>query len=395
LRQHGFSKREIMLRNNIAIAPFILFVFLWGCEKPFDPKLKGSDARKYVINGGVYAGDSLQRLTISQTSAISNPEYLPVSLCQVIITDDRGNSFTMTDVGNGNYQANIDQAYLIPGTAFKVEINTPDGSRLESDYDTLLPVSTIEAVYYEIEVHEGNNPDDLTPGVQFFLDMQGSSNDSRNYRWSVFETYEYHSMYAREWYYDGEVHHIVPPDSSTMYCWRTVKIAEIFTLTTSNLNENAIVSYPLHFVSNRSVRMEYGYSLLVKQYALSNAAYIYWDQMRQNSLQGGSLYETQPLAIKGNMHHLSTTDQEVLGFFGASQVVSRRIFLTNPGLNLDYNSFCSPTILRKGVREIDSRYFPAFLMGDAMTYYPVWLNDECVDCTLMGGVTVKPDFWPY
>jgi hypothetical protein len=384
-----------MLRNNITPLLLILFVFLLGCEKAFDPNIRGSDARKYVVNGGVFAGDSLQTITISQTSAINNPAYIPVSGCQVIITDDRGNSFPMWDAGNGNYQTIIDQGYLISGTAFKVEITTPDGSILESARDTLLTTAEIESVYYELEVHEGNNPDDMTPGVQFFLDMSGSNNDSRNYRWKVYETYEYHSMYAREWYYDGEVHHIVPPDSSTMYCWRTNQIAEIFTLTTSNLIENAIVSYPLHFVNNRSVRMEYGYSLLVKQYSLSNAAYVYWDQMRQNSLQGGNLYETQPLAIKGNMQNLSDTDQEVLGFFGASQVVSQRIFLTNPGLNLDYNSTCSPTGLRIGVREIDPRYFPAFLMGDEMTYYPVWLNDECVDCTLLGGVPFKPDFWPY
>ena len=386
---------EIMLRNNITLALIIFLLSFWGCEKAFDPNIRGSDALKYVINGGVYSGDSLQIISISQTSSISNPQQLPVTGCEVSIEDDRGNTFMLYDAGGGNYQTTIDQAYLTPGIAFKVKITTPDGSRLESAYDTLLTVSEIESVYYEIEVQEGNNPDDKTPGVQFFLDMKGSNNDSRNYRWKVFETYEYKSMYAREWYYDGEVHHIVPPDSSTMYCWRTAQIAEIFTLTTSNLVENAIVSYPLHFVNNRSVRMEYGYSLLVKQYSLSNAAYIYWDQMRQNSIQGGSLYETQPLAIKGNMHHLSDTDQEVLGFFGASQVTTRRIFLTNPGLILDYNSNCSPTALRIGLREIDPRYFPAFLMGDELTYYPVWLNDECVDCTLSCGVTVKPDFWPY
>ena len=383
-----------MHRNNAKLLLFLVFALLFGCEKDFNPDIKGSDASKYVIKGGVFAGADIQTVNISFTTPISDPHYQAVTGCMVSITDDRGNNFVMQDMGNGDYQTSINQELLTIGTAFRLDVSTQDGKLLQSDFDTILSCPEVEAVYFELENHEGNNPLDITRGVQFYLDYKGSSGDSRNIHWELIETYEYHSEYAREWVYDGEVHHIVPPDFSLMYCWRTNQIPEIFTLTTNNLNENAYHKLPLHFVSNRSVRFEYGYSVLVKQFSLTEAAFLYWDQMRQNSLLGGSLYETQPLAVKGNMNDLSDPDQEVLGFFGASQLKTQRIFTTNPGLILDYNTGCSPTILRMGVREIDPSNFPAYLMGDEVSYFPIWLNNECVDCTSRGGVNVKPAFWP-
>ncbi len=383
-----------MHRNNARLIVFLVFALLFSCEKAFNPDIKGSDARKYVINGGVFAGAGIQTVNISSTSPISSPQYQPVSGCLVTIADNRGNNFLLQDMGNGDYQAEIDQEFLTIGTAFRLEVLTQEGKILQSDFDTLTPCPALDSVYFELENQEGNTPQDITRGVQFYLDYKGDNNDSRNIYWVLEETYEYRSLYAREWYYDGEVHHVVPPDSSLMYCWRTNQIPEIFTLTTSNLNENTFQRLPLNFVSNQSVRFEYGYSLLVKQYSLTDAAFNYWDQMRQNSLLGGSLYETQPLAIKGNINDLSDTDQEVLGFFRASQLKNHRIFTTNPGLALDYNSSCSPTVLRIGVIEINPRDYPAYLMGDEVSYWPVWLNDECVDCTSKGGVIVKPDFWP-
>jgi len=383
-----------MHQNKAKLILFLVFALLLGCEKAFDPKIKGSDASKYVINGGVFAGADIQTVHISLTSPISEPQQKPVNGCQVSIVDDRGNNFILQDMGDGDYQASIDQEFLSIGTAFRLDVLTRDGKLLQSDFDTLLACPAVESVYYELEKHEGNNPQDITRGAQFYLDYKGSNTDSRNMHWELVETYEYRSMYAREWVYDGEVHHIVPSDFSLMYCWKTAQISQIFTLTTSNLNENAYSKLPLHFVNNKSVRFEYGYSLLVKQFSLTNAAFNYWDQMRQNSQLGGSLYETQPLAIKGNINNLSDPDQEVLGYFGASQLKTQRIFTTNPGLELEYNSSCSPTALRMGLREIDPSNYPAYLLGDEVSYSLVWLNEECVDCTSRGGINVKPDFWP-
>jgi hypothetical protein len=140
----------------------------------------------------------------------------------------------------------------------------------------------------------------------------------------------------------------------------------------------------------------YGYSLLINQYSMSEAAYSYWDQLRINSSEQGGLYEKQPLSIRGNIHNNTNPDQVVLGFFSASSVKSKRIFVSDiENLALDFTTYCAPDTLRVGgLHSIDPSEYPAFLVGNAFGFLPIQLSQYCVDCMALGGTNIKPDFWP-
>ncbi|MDO9512110.1 MAG: DUF4249 domain-containing protein [Bacteroidales bacterium] len=374
----------------------MLVLMFNACIKPYEPEIQTIDLKKYVINGTISDADALQKLNISMTSAIGDPQYLPITACNVVISDNKGNTFFMDDAGNGNYTTWINQSSFIPGVAFKVDVITPDGTHIVSDFDTLTECPAIDSVYFRVEDIPDNIPGVFTQGIQFYLDLDATSVKSHYFRWEAIETWEYHATYPLEWWYDGVIHHVVPPDYSNMVCWSTRLIPEIYTISTNNLVENKYHMLPLHFVSNRTSRLAYGYSLLIKQFALSELAYIYWDKLRINSDQQGGLYEKQPLAIKGNMHNLSNPESEVLGFFSVASLRTKRLFIHDvPNLPLDYYTYCSPSALWKGLQELTPSRYPAYLMGDALTYYLIELNVECINCTILGGSNVKPDFWPY
>ncbi|HPG33687.1 MAG TPA: DUF4249 domain-containing protein [Lentimicrobium sp.] len=384
-----------MHRNRIGLMLLMLITTMISCIKPYDPEIRSNDERKLVVNGQVTDGDGFQKINITWSSPIESPGYIPVLGCTVTIKDDKGHEFSLSEMGNGDYTTWIDPSLLGAGSKFMLEIFTPDGDKIVSDFDQISACPQVDSVYYEVQQIEGSIPGKYTLGIQFFLDLAGTVTNSRNYRWEVFETWEYHADYPLEWYYDGTVHHVSPPDYSRMVCWRTLQIPNIFTLSTEKLVVNAYKRFPLHFVTNRTSRLMYGYSLLVAQYALSEEAYIYWDQLRINGFEQGGLYEKQPLAIQGNLHNLTHPDKSVLGFFSASSVRTKRIFIQQvPGLPLDFFNGCSPAVMRKGLVEITPRDYPGYLMGDETGYRLVWLNEECVNCLSLGGINIKPDFWP-
>jgi len=368
-----------------------------SCIIPFEPQIDSKDINKYVISGQVSDNSDIQTVLVSKASAIGEPRYLPVSGCSVIINDDKYHSFIMTQSGEGKYTGRIDPKYLFAGASFKVKIVTPEGTMLESDFDTMVECPVIDKLYYNIIEVSGVDLTVINQHMQFYVDINAQNYKSRYFKWDVIETYEYHSEYPREWFYDGSVHHIIPPDSSRMVCWLTEADKNIYTLSTENLVENKYIKFPLHYVSNHTPNLVYGYSILINQYALSEAAYSYWDNMRINSADMGGLYEKQPLSITGNLHNLTDPDQEVLGFFTAALCSSQRLFFMNiEGMKIDFPGFCFPWApTRGGFLEINPGEYPAFLMGDTATYYMVVLPDECVDCMTLGGTNIKPDFWPY
>lgn len=331
-------------------------------------------------------------------SSVSDPQYLPVSGCWVRISDDKKNQFVMQEslTEPGVYRAYIGSQYLAVGKSFKVDIITPDGTGIESDYDRIPPCPEVGEVYYELDEIISEFTGQPEKGIRFYTDLDAGNLESHFFKWNVTETWEYRVDYPREWYYDGTVHHIYPPDYSRKVCWLTQKIKEIYTLSTSNLDVNRYTGFPLNFASSISSRLIYGYSLLIEQSALSEEAYSYWDQMRINSTGLGGLYEKQPLSITGNLHSTTDPDKKVLGFFGASSVKSKRIFISNvPGLVIEFVGYCTPSLLRNGLKEIRPDDYPAWLMGNEDTYYMVLLSDDCVDCLYYGGTNIKPDFWPY
>jgi hypothetical protein len=135
--------------------------------------------------------------------------------------------------------------------------------------------------------------------------------------------------------------------------------------------------------------------MLVKQIALSEEAYNYWEQLRVNSTQEGGLYEKQPLAIAGNLKNVNDPDRPVLGYFYAVAESTRRYFYSNIAeITLNFNDYCQEDPLgRMGWREYGPRDYPVYYYFNGLAILRI-LSDECIECQLQGGTTQKPEFWP-
>ena len=386
-----------MMRNNHwkYILPLLL---LSSCIKPYTPKLDDNAVAKYVVQGMVSSVEGYQSATVSQTSSTDLAIYQPISGCELTISDDQGNTFQLEEYDEGAYRVWMNQTELVPGRSYMLTVKTPKGEILSSDFDEMPPgPDELESLYWEVTSIQTDDPDYIRYGVQFYTDFEAGQEDGEFYRWKCTETYEYHSEYPLEFYYSyNGVNQVSPPDSSKMVCYRTAVDEGIFTLSTLNLASPSFQKFPLNFVQNTTKRLEIMYSLIVEQQALSLEAFNYWDKLKINLDQSGGLYTSQPIAIKGNITNTSNTDNEVLGFFQASTVASKRIFIEAPiaGLELDYLSTCNLNNLRFGFIEISTSEYPAYLFSSGGNWTYTTMTKNCVDCTVEGGVTEKPSFWP-
>jgi hypothetical protein len=382
-----------LIKNTTAI--FLMF-WLIGCIKAYDPVIDASAANKYVVSGRITGTEGWQDVEVSLSSPVESSEYIPVSGCTGRILDDKGNNFPLTESGAGRYRAWMRQIDLMPGTSYRVQISTPDGEELESGFDQLLKCPPIDSVYYLINDMPTPDPGMNHKVMQFYVDVNAAGDYSQYYKWEIEETWEYHAAHPAQYYYDGTLHEIIPPDYTNNVCWVTVPVRNVFTVSTKNLAQNSYKKYPLQYVDGQSARLAFGYSILVSQYALSEGAYNYWEKLRVNSNEQGGLYEKQPVAIKGNVLNLSNPEKDVLGYFYAVSVSSRRYFYHDvEGIELDYYNGCSEEPLGKfGWKEIFPWEYPVYYYFNEHGFL-LLLGIECVDCRRSGGTIVKPDFWPY
>ena len=132
-------------------------------------------------------------------------------------------------------------------------------------------------------------------------------------------------------------------------------------------------------------------SLLVKQFALSDSAFLYWNQNQVQINESGGLYESQPAQTFSNIYKINDPDEMVLGYFWASSYKEKRIFFEGP-LDRNHDLFnCDLLEFRldevfdsvQALQNIGTPDAPRYLTGPIV----------CFDCNKSHDTNQKPAFW--
>lgn len=364
-----------------------------SCIEQYYPKYEKNAIHKYIVTGEINNTEGYQYITISMTSPVDRPTFLPLTDCIVEVIDDNGNTFMYDEFEDGKYRSFITSNFLTPGTSYKLRVRTPAGETIESDYDQMPYCPEVDTVYYERINIPTSNPDLYVNGVQFYIDIKGAENDSRYYKWEIIETFEYHAYYPIQIYYDGKLNKI-DPDYSKNICYQTQPIKSIYTINTSSLQDNSYKKLPLHFVDNTTQKLQHQYSIEIVQYALSDEAHTYWNQLQQNSTDQGGLFDKQPFNIVSNYKSVNNSEISILGFFYACSKTKKRYFFNNiPNLTFNFLGYCEPQKLEMGFAPYSPEDYPIYciIMADGSLGVA---DAQCFDCTQLGGTTEKPTYWP-
>jgi hypothetical protein len=383
-----------MPANRVYLIFPLLLVFK-ACIDPYDPEIKETE-QVMVIDGMISDRPGIHRVSVSLSIPYNNPLFTPVGGCVVSVEDNLGNIefYTESQESAGVYEAWLDEPFLGVGKSYSLQVVAPSDRIYVSDYDTLLSCPPVDSIYYFQEVSGGEDPDDVWHGLQFYNDVRGFEDGTRNYRWRATATWEYHSPFTPQYVrYQGQnIPYIV---DSVSTCYYTETIETVYIASTQLLSENNIYQNKLHYVSDQTPRLVERYSLLVEQYSLTDQAYAYWEKLAAQSVNSASFYETQPSSAKGNIHCTNWPGDKVLGCFYAAQVQDKRIFVDYKDLDFKVDAYtCKLHRLRDNSTFLYDRYY-YLISGNAIGPGPSWYAapDNCFNCTFRGGSKEKPDFW--
>ncbi|MHC1702470.1 MAG: DUF4249 family protein [Tenuifilaceae bacterium] len=382
-----------MLRTRIIFILIVCISVFSSCIEEYSPSIKETSKNKYVVFGKVTDQEGYQYVSVSVSSPLNKPLLNPLSGCWVDIFDDAGNQFHLLEFEKGKYRVWINQEYLKAGASFQLSIHTPNAETIISEYD-VMPEKLVseDTVYYSYASRPTNDPNFTENGLQFLVDFNAKNSNNRFFKWELEETWEYHSYFPISNIWDGKkIINVIPADYSLMVCWKTANVNQIFTLSTKTLTSNSYSGFKIHFVGNLTQKLFHGYSLLVRQQAINEKAYYYWDQIRINNNQNGGLYSQQPYSIDGNLILLDEPDNEVFGIFHTASESKKRYFFHNiENLDFDFSGECvAETFIFKNAAEI-----PCYITFNLDLQEWQWAPKSCFDCRLSGGTIIKPDFWP-
>lgn len=374
---------------------FILMV-ISSCIERYDLAKITSFEPKLVIDAQLATDDGVQEIVISKSSSIEKPALSQVTGCIVYVEDDKGNKFPFIESAEkGHYQGILEGNAIVVGNRYRLQVKTPDNKVFQSSYETLMPCPDVSSVYYEVETKPTTDPKVNQKGLQFFIDFKGDENYGRFFRWQLVQTYEYHSTWPlTRWLdWDGS-HEMKKTDYSNFVCYKTENLDDIFVLSTDGFSQNAYTKYKLHYVPDQTQVLQHKYSLLVRQYSLSESAFTYWENLRKNNQEDVNLFGRQPANVIGNIYNSTDSTEQALGYFGISTVRTKRIMVL-PSDKLSFNNVYRCRALKiEGPIPQDERpfYFAKDIDGNGVEYVGQ-AGAECIFCMMLGGTTVKPTFW--
>lgn len=379
------SKRAKIV--NKCKKPFLILVvivFIFGCVRPFSPPEVNSQQSYLVVDGFLNTGSDTSVFLLSRTQNINqNDNPIIESGAIVSVEKESGETRLLTEISNGKYI--LPPAQFDPANKYRLKIKAANGSEYTSDYVIISKTPPIDSITYKVEP--------VRNSMVFYANAHDKQNQTHFYRWKLEETWEYRATYASVLeVVDGK---IILRNEDINTCWRTNKSANIILGSTIKQTSDVIKDLPVNIVPISTNKLYFKYSMMLKQYALSQEAFEYWTALSKTTQLTGSLFDPQPYLLTGNIKSTTNPEELVFGYFSASTEEKKRIVI-NPGLG-SFPRCTEPDTITVQCHslDVDCAYRTQKLL---LNYYGIGnefvvvANPECADCRLQGGTTKRPVF---
>jgi hypothetical protein len=377
----------------ILIISFLLAIGVSTCRQAYAPPAVTTPNRFLVVDGFInISPNSITTFNLNRTRNLGDSTVTGIPELNAVasIVSSSGASYPLTDTGNtGIYSSaplNLDITQR-----YSIAITTSDGQKYSSDPVPCKQTPPIDSLYWQ-------QPSDLT----IYVNTHDPTGNTRYYRYDYQETWEHDAELSTPWIVVNDTLQAADSTNQKAQCWNTAPSTNIILATSVALAQDVIVAFPVETIPLGDARVDIGYSILVRQYAMTEDAYNYWLLIQKTTQNVGTLFDIQPTQLIGNIHCLTNPSAPVIGFISVSSVQQQRINIYPSSLS-DNWAHNSPGVNCNTIEiGYNANDFPAFSYPDT-SYVPYYFNGPdslvlapnfCTNCLYFGGTTTKPSFWP-
>lgn len=365
-----------------------------GCIESYHPPTSSSNPAYLVVDGFLNSTDKSCKISLTHTVPLSNDAaYTPVpELHAAVLIEEEGggNTFTLVEAAQGDYSAsslNIDDT-----KKYRIKITTASHNEYVSDFVPVVKTPAIDSVSWGPE----------RTGMHILVSTHDPSNSTRYYMWSYVETWNYNAGFESEYILTGPGATTAVLRPTSFYsCFSTQNSNSLLLSSSAKLSSDIISQFPVTLIPWQSPKLSKKYSIIVTQRGLTQSAYDYFEQVKKNTENLGTLFGPLPSTISGNLQSTTNPSEPVIGYFTAGAVDTKRIFIATQ----DFHRPADAPRIITGYESCaqDSAFFKNGPINSGELVTPLyegltvigWTTSPlgCVDCRYQGGTLTKPAFW--
>ena len=419
--------------NRLAYIPVLVVLLLFSCVEEVEIEQQEAPSL-LVVEATLTDQIKTQQVRLTRSFQFGQDSIPPETGARVSIQAEGGQTVNFRHTGDGVYLSEREFA-AVAGTSYELQIITPDGTVYSSDPERLPGTAVIDDLYPVREPNQNG-----TDGVFIYLDSSPGQGNPTYYRYEYEETYKivapnYSSFDFLLTDYNPctptpEIEYtleIVPRTEEQEVCYQTVPSSSVIQNDVTTLASPNIRRFPVRFLGATDFMIRERYSILVRQYVQSSAAFSYFQALEQFSSSETIFNNVQPGFLSGNIRGVTAVDAPVIGYFELASVNERRLFFnfeevfpdldkppyvntcgfhSSPEAHLSFCIDCSiypdeclagdggcPQSIVERVAQGQIAYIDVNEVGIGTCPGPyIYVDRECGDCTVLGS-NVVPEFW--
>lgn len=366
---------------------------LTTCRQAYAPPAITNPNHYLVVDGFINVSpNSVTTFNLNRTRNLGDTSVqgIPELDATISIVGSGGATWPLTETtGTGIYTSA--PLTLDPTQQYSISIATTTGEKYASSPVPCKVTPPIDSIFWR-------QPFDLT----IYASTHDPTNNTRYYRYDYNETWEHDAQLQTVWGVANGVIYAQDSTNQTQRCWTTDTSTNILLTSSAAQSSDIIDSFPLVTIPNSDPRVTKVYSIIVRQYALTEDAYNYWLLIQKTTQDVGTLFDIQPTQLIGNITCTSNPSEPVIGFITATTVQQQRILIAESSLNdWEHN--------QAGIVGCDTTSIPQNAPNPLVWNYPnpnyapwyfitngplVLASAVCLNCLLLGGTNMRPPFMP-
>jgi hypothetical protein len=391
------KKHKFKYYTTLKIRPVVILmacVLLNACREKHVPVIDDVNPNYLVVDGFINTGSDSTIFRLTRTFKLEN---------RATVAPERGAILQVEVEGGTTYL--LPELSLKPGfyavptlsqdqtRKYRLRVRTKDSKEYLSDF-VESKVSPPVTLTYDFK--HGN--------LNIYTNTEDATGKSTYYNYNYVETWQYTApLKSLLKVVNGSIMDRFFPQDDIWNCYRHVPSSKISIASTAALTEDRVSDNLLVDILPNSLKVRIEYSILVKQTVLTKAGFNFFETLRKNTEQVGSIFDSQPSQLFGNIHCTTNPAEVVVGFISAGTATEKRILLLAKDLPFPFivpppDAYCvskmdtidTPEEFTKvrGGKE----YIP---ISDDPPPFVATKFFECVDCRLQGGTNIVPPYWKY
>jgi hypothetical protein len=379
-----------MKKRFFYIVAALLAFGMESCRDPFEPEVTDQDIGILVVEGYIETNGEESAIYLSKTNPIrSDVAALPIINADVSLISESAEKWSFIETDSGTYTLT---GIFDTDKKYNLEIRLPNGGQYISD--PLTPI--ISPPMDEL----GFIKDEA--GVEIFVSTKGND-EAQYFLWDYEEHWIFRpGVISFLKFENGAVSQRGPEERNDL-CWNTNLFPKIILQNAARFEDNTIIQRELVRILNESEKLSQRYSIKVRQRAIDQATYDFWEILRKNSDDIGGIFSPLPSLIGGNIKRVGSSDADAIGYVSMGQSASKRIYIDYADIQpwrvfIPEYEFCivlpdtiPPNQASSEFNGIDR--VPAREVWDGMNFLGYRASTrQCTDCTLRG-TNKAPEFW--